>query len=379
MLSSFKYRLYPTKEQEARLNSTLASLCDLYNELRREKVDNYRENKINLSKTDLRKLTLEKRRVTEKLKQIHSQVVQNVADRVSASFNNFFEKRARFPKKKKYKNYRSFVYPQSGFNVNPTPEGGHKLYLSGIGYVRAFIHRPMLGKVNRLSIKCEAGECYAIFLMEMEDKKIQDVKDIPNDKIRGGDVGLEKFIVLDDSSSNEYPQFLRLSEQKITQLQRHLSKKRKGSRRRKRLAFRLAQLHLHVKRQREDYQNKLVSTLFNKETDVLVLEKLSIQNMLQNHNLARSLADASFGKFASKCINKGKMLGKHVIFVDPWGTTQFCYNCLEWVPKDLSEREHNCPNCKIKLPRDLNSAKLIKWLGIPRRSCPPSDGGSPSA
>ena len=76
---------------------------------------------------------------------------------------------------------------------------------------------------------------------------------------------------------------------------------------------------------------------------------------------------------AGKCLYKAEMLGKHVVFVDPWGTTQFRCNCLEWVPKDQGEREHNCLKCGIKLSRDLNSAKLIRRLGILRS--PPSDGG----
>lgn len=138
----------------------------------------------------------------------------------------------------------------------------------------------------------------------------------------------------------------------------------------------MARLHLHIKRQREDYQNKLVFTLLNKEdVDVLVLEKLSVENMFQNHNLSKSLADASFGKFAVKCQNKAKMLGKNVLFVDPWGTTQFCYNCLESVPKKLFDRKHSCPKCRVDLDRDINSARLIKWLGIQTKVCPPSDGG----
>src|SRR5208283_5131179 len=153
MLRSYKYRLYPTEQQEVRLKRILTSLCDLYNELRSEKVGRYKQEKINLTRTDLRSLALEKRRSSEELKQIHSQVVQNVADRVSVAFKNFFEKRSRFPKNKRCRNYRSFVYPQSGFNVEPTPEEGHKIYLSGIGSVRAFIHRPMSGRVNRLCIK----------------------------------------------------------------------------------------------------------------------------------------------------------------------------------------------------------------------------------
>ncbi len=107
-----------------------------------------------------------------------------------------------------------------------------------------------------------------------------------------------------------------------------------------------------------------------------MLEKLNVENMLQNDSLAKSITDASFSKFIRKAMFKAEMFGKHFIAVDPWGTTQFCYSCLKWVPKDLSEREHKCLGCNVELSRDLNSAKLIKRLGIlSLRVSPPSDGG----
>lgn len=188
-------------------------------------------------------------------------------------------------------------------------------------------------------------------------------------------MGLEKFITLDNAESVEYSAFLRKSEGRIKRLQRRLSKKHKGSKRRNAACFSLARLHQHVSRQREDFQNKLIAEIY-KENDVLVLEKLNVENMLQNHSLAKSITDASFSKFIRKAVFKAEMLGKHFIAVDPWGTTQFCYHCLEWVPKDLSERKHKCPGCHVELSRDLNSAKLIKRLGIlSMERSPPSDGG----
>ena len=323
-------------------------------------------------------------RTSKVVEALYSQVVQNTADRLSNAFKNFFEGRARFPKSRNYKSYKSFTYPQSGFNINPTRNNGHKLYLSGIGQVRAFIHRPMKGNLNRLTIKKEVGEWYAIFLIEDNNQSDEnqrgefDIGSIPEERIRGGDLGLKKFITLDNGQTGDYPRFLRQSETKLKELQRHFSSKKKGSRRRRRLGYRLARLHLHIKRQRENYQNQLIAkTLLNKDTDVLILEKLAIENMLKNHNLAKSLQDASLARFATRAFTKARMLHKHVLFVDPWGTTQFCYNCLDWVPKKLSEREHKCANCGVKLPRDKNSSKLIRWLGIheSKARSSPSDGG----
>jgi putative transposase len=189
-------------------------------------------------------------------------------------------------------------------------------------------------------------------------------------------MGLTEFVTFDDASSVKYPQFLRRSEDKIGLLQRHLSRKLKGSRRRRGLVRRLARLHLHVKRQREDFQNKLVHRMFT-ENDVLVLGKLNVCGMLRNHSLAKSISDASWSSFARKAAFKADSLGKHTVFVDPWGTTQFCHACLHWVPKDLATREHVCPYCGEQIPRDRNSSLLIKWLGIQSR--PPTDSGSSPA
>ncbi len=347
-------------------------LCNLYNELKAEEMRRYREENRSTSRTLFRTLALDDRKQSEELQAVHSQVVQNVGDRIHRSFRNFFEGRARFPKWKKPHRYNSLTYPQSGFNI--TPQRG--LYLSGVGYVRIFVHRPLLGTVKRLTIKREADGWYAIFITERETPARRPVAEIPASRVRGADVGLEKFVVLDDATSTEYPEFLRRSEDKIKRLQHHLSKKHNGSKRRLELGRRLARLHLHVRRQREDFQNKLVHRIFSRN-DVLILEKLDVSSMLRNHSLAKSISDASWSRFARRAIFKAESLGKHAIFVDPWGTTQFCHNCLQWVPKDLSEREHRCPNCGIEIPRDVNSALLIKRLGIPRGPAP-DRGSSPA-
>src|SRR6266571_8696440 len=201
MLSAFKYRIYPKDEQEMRLNRSLLSLCNLYNDLKAEEMRRYREEHRSTSQTKFRALALDARRHDDELRETHSQVVQNVGDRIHRSFRNFFERRARFPRWKKPHRYNSLTYPQSGFKLSP--EKG--LYLSGIGDVRIFVHRPLLGKVKRLTIKREADGWYAIFITEREAPQRKPLSEIPTVRVRGADMGLTEFATFDDASSVKYP------------------------------------------------------------------------------------------------------------------------------------------------------------------------------
>jgi len=205
MLSAFKYRLYPKPEQETRLNRSLLSLCNLYNDLKAEEMRRYNEEHKSTSQITFRALALDARKHNEKLQHIHSQVVQNVGDRIHRSFRNFFEGRARFPNWKKPQKYNSLTFPQFGFRLD-LKKG---LFLFGLGCVRIFVHRPLLGKVKRLTIKREAGgEWHAIFVTERQESVRSPLAEIPIDRIRGADMGLSKFMTFDDSTSAEYPKFM---------------------------------------------------------------------------------------------------------------------------------------------------------------------------
>src|SRR5208337_3301714 len=221
LLSAYKYRLYPSGVQEMRLKRSLHALCELYNTLRAERIQQYQQSNQSLSRTMLRSLALQIRRNDPKLQQVYSQAEQNVADRVAIAFKNYFQGRARFPRTKQFKDYRSFTYPQSGFKLEDS-----RLSLSKIGRVRIFLHRPLQGTVRRLTIKYVVGEWYAILLTNRVIPLKPDINHVPNSRFRGGDLGLERFVTLDNAESIQYPKFLCSSLEKIKHLQRQLARKR---------------------------------------------------------------------------------------------------------------------------------------------------------
>jgi len=283
VLRTLRYRLYPSEAQDELLNNQLRTLCALYNFLRDEKMAKHP--------------SLNQLRMMAKTRGVHSQAAQNVAARVNAAFNNYFEGRTRFPKRKKEKRYRSITYPQSGFRLEgktiqrKRTELVGKLYLSKVGYIRIFLHRPFEGKVKTLTVKREADGWYACFCCKVVEPPRKPIEQAL-ERVAGGDLGLEKFLTLADGSSEENPRFLRLAEDKIKRLQKAFSRAKKGSRNRQRLGVRLARVHLHVARQRGNAQNRVVSLLYA-NADVLGLEKLQVENMLRNHRLAKSVADAA--------------------------------------------------------------------------------------
>ncbi|WP_417040514.1 RNA-guided endonuclease InsQ/TnpB family protein [Cylindrospermopsis raciborskii] len=135
----------------------------------------------------------------------------------------------------------------------------------------------------------------------------------------------------------------------------------RGSNRRKKAVKKLGILHKKVVDTRKDFQFKTANNLL-KKYDVVAVEKLNIKGLAKTR-LAKSINDAGWGQFITILSNKAENAGLKVIAVNPNGTSQECSNCGHKVKKPLSERTHNCPNCKVSLCRDLNAAINIKARG----------------
>jgi len=170
-------------------------------------------------------------------------------------------------------------------------------------------------------------------------------------------------MTLSNGEKVEPPKFLRKSEKKLQREQRRLSRKRKGSQNRRKQVIKLACIHRKIRLQRTDFNHKLSRNLVNR-FDVIGFEELQIPNMMRNHYLAKSIADAGWGQLRLFTSYKAEEAGKRVEAVDPYGTTRDCSRCGFHVPKNLSERIHECPNCGLKIDRDWNAARnVLKKVG----------------
>jgi len=178
----------------------------------------------------------------------------------------------------------------------------------------------------------------------------------------GIDLGIEAFATLSDGTRVFSPGWYRKAERRLKTAQRRVSRRKKGSNRRRKAVALLAKAHQTVRRQRADFHRKVALTLV-RANDVIYHEDLQTANMLKNHHLAKSIADAGWSAFLRILAFKAAYAGKRVIAVPPAYTSQACSGCGVLVHKGLSVRWHSCPECGTSLHRDQNAARNIERLG----------------
>lgn len=347
---NFRYRIYPSQKQIIKLNKSLSDCCFIYNKLLESKVNAYKKNKTNLTQFDLNKLA------KDFDAPIHSQVKQNISKRINYAFQHFFRRvkekkgKAGFPRFKNLNRYKSITYPQSGFKLLPDK----RIFVSQIGNIPIVLHRVPKGKLKTFCIKKTALGWFAIFSCENVPVKSIEVS---NNHI-GIDVGIENFAVLSNGERIENPKLLKKSEKKLSKFQRRLSRKKKGSKNRRKSRFKVAKLHQRIFNQRNDFLHKTSFSII-KQFKIISVEKLQIKNMVKNNYLAKSINDASWGSFLQMLFYKVEKTGGQLVRINPKNTSRTCSKCGNIQDMPLSNRKFKCLKCGFVCHRDLNASLNI--------------------
>ncbi len=398
-MKAYKFRLYPSSEQEKKLNKQIELCRQLYNSFLIERRYAYKGNNISLNYTYQANEIPELKNTFVEYKGVHSQVLQDVAQRVNRAYKNFFRRnnekkqgkrqKAGFPRLKGKGQYKSLTYPQSGFEIL---QNGH-LELSKIGIIRMFKHREINGEIKTLSISTDkTGNWYTSFSVEENNLAFQ--PELTMNAV-GIDAGLSHLTTMSDGTVIDPPKFLRKGEKRIKKSQKNLSRKKKGSKNRKKAKKILSKQHQKVKNQREDFAQKLSNRIV-KNNDFIVFENLNVAGMVKNHHLAKSIADASWNTLVQYTTYKAESAGKEVVLVDPRNTSKTCSSCgCKKKSLKLSERIFHCDSCGFEIDRDLNASINILNRGIekvgrgtpevtpveigalPARATPVTEAGSP--
>ena len=337
---------------------TLDTCRILYNRLLAWRKDAYEQTGKSPSRYEQTNALPQWKKENDFLGRVHSQVIQEVVQRVDRSYQNFFRRckegkeKPGFPRFKGCGHYDSFTFPQSGFSL-----GEASVTLSKIGSVKAIVHRTVEGKIKTCTIRRQNGKWFACFAIEVESKALE-----PNGEAVGIDVGLSSFATLSNGEQVENPRFYHRDEKALAKAQRRMAKFEKGTKERRRARKVVARIHERIRNRRHNFVHQEARKIVNRFEKIAV-EKLNVKGMAKNHCLAKSIADVAWTMFRTVLSQKAESAARKFAEVNPAFTSQDCHACGYRAKKKLSERWHHCPMCAASLDRDLNAALNILSLG----------------
>ena len=361
---TYKFRLYPKRSQLTLLEKQLDLCTWLYNESLTYKKKKWEEEKVNISLYDLNNKLKEWKSQKPELKDIHSQVLQKIQERVDLAFKAFFQriKKGENPGYPRFKNkdrlIESLKFPQTGYSI----VSDNKVKISKIGLIKFVYHRKVIGNIKNCILKRErSGKWYILFVAEYE--KGSDWN--KTNKVVGGDLGCKTLITFSDGNKIDNPRFFKEEERGLAKVDRKISLTRELNEKELTIKYKKIQCKIHerIKNKRENYAFQTANGLV-KQYDTLIFEKLDINNMNSFRGRNKSIRDAAWNELISKIVFKAENAGKQVIFVDPAYTSKTCSRCGK-IHNDFDNSKDfmNC-ECGNHMQRDENASLNILRRGL---------------
>ena len=354
---TYKFRIFPTSEQEILLAKHFGCTRFVYNHFLNERKEQYQKDK----KSDnyyaqAKSLTeIKKKEDTEWLKEVNSQTLQFALRSLDTAFLNFFRGNAQFPKLKSRKHKNTFTIPQFGSisdGLLHTPK-----FKDGI---KIKLHRDIVGKIGKMSIsKTPTGKYYVSIFTE------QIIEELPKtNKQVGVDLGIKDFVITSDNKKFKNNRYTKKYAKKLKKSQQHLSRKQKGSNGFEKQKLKVAKIHEKIASCRLDTLHK-VSYELVRDNRLIVIEDLHIKGMIKNRKLSKHIADASWGNFVNLLQYKCDWYGRELVKVNRFFPSSKTCNVCGWINQNLnlSIREWTCKNGH-KLDRDWNASINILKEGL---------------
>jgi putative transposase len=364
---AYTYRFYPTPEQAAELNRTFGCVRKVYNLALAERTRTWREQKQRVSYAQTSAMLTGWKREPELafLGEVSCVPLQQGLRHLQGAFVNFWAKRAGYPTfKSKRKSRASAEYTRSGFRWR---DG--RLWLAKMDQPLDVVwSRPLPDGAVPSTVtvsRDRAGRWHVSILVETTVEALP-----PTGSVVGIDAGITSLVTLSTGEKVANPGFEKRDRARLARAHRNLSRKAKDSNNQAKARIRLACAYARVADRRRDHLHKLTTRLV-RDTQTLVIEDLTVANMLRNHSLARAISDAAWSEFRRMLEYKCEWYGRTLVAVDRWyPSSKTCSTCgTVAVSMPLDVRVWTCPHCGSCHDRDVNAARNMRAEGLSVLAC----------
>ena len=323
----------------------------------------YETDKTKLSKFDLIKKITPLKEVFPWLREVPHVCLPQAVDNMDRAYQNFFKSSKGYPKfKTKHHSRKSCKFPYPFCDVL---QDQAQLKLPKLGLVKYKKDREFVGTLRHIVVTQENDGKYYASCLVVTGVAAPKPQPVEASTTVGVDLGLKDFIITSDGRKIPNPRFYATIDRRIVRLQKHESRKQKGSKRRARIRLKINKLYVKKRNLIKNYIYHVVKTLL-RESQTLVMENLNIGGMVKNHKLAKSIQNICWGELRRVLEYKSQWLGHNLIFIDRWApSTRTCSCCgFHNSMLTLSDRSWVCPGCGTHHDRDINAAINIKRMGL---------------
>ena len=363
MYKSYKYRIYPNKQQKEQIQQTFGCCRFVYNQMLAYKKELYETKKESMSKIDCNNYVNQVLKKEYKwLKEVDKFALTNSVYNMDSAYQKFFKEHTGYPKfKSKRDNKKSYKTNLTGTNIKVSFEN-NKIKLPKLKWIRVKVHREFIGKIKSATIsQVPSGKYFVSILVETEHIPMKE-----NNNSVGIDLGIKDLLITSDGEKFGNIRTTKKYENKLAKEQRVLTHKQKFSKNYEKQRIKVARIYEKIHNTRIDHLHKISHQLIS-ENQVIVSEDLNIEGMRQNHNLAKAISDCGWYELTRQLVYKAEWNGRTYIKIGRYVPSSQTCNICGFVNKDtknLSVREWICHKCGTVHDRDINAAINILNEGM---------------
>ncbi len=365
---AYRYRFYPTAEQENLLRRTMGCVRLVYNKALAAKTEAWyqRQERVDYKQTSSLLTGWKKTEDLDFLNEVSCVPLQQCLRHLQKAFANFWGKRAKYPRFKAKRNGGSAEFTKSAFKFR---DGN--LWLAKSREPLNIVWSRLLPdgcSPSTVTVKLEPSGRWFVSLL-VDDPTVQPLP--PTKKQVGIDVGISSLLTTSDGAKISNPKHFNKLYRRLKVAQKELSRKTKGSNNRYKARLKVASIHAKIKDARTDFLHKLTTNLVYCY-DLIAIEDLAVRNMVKNHKLARSISDAAWGEMFRQLEYKCDWYGKKLVKIDRFfPSSKRCNHCGFVMDKlSLDVRSWACPSCNTQgIDRDINASKNILAAGLAVTVC----------